>query len=131
MFLSSRTSEECHSKDLWLLENGRNNHIIGNKKLISSIDISIKSKNTLGDDSQVKSIGKGIEFVLTNTYKKKDMHDVYYVPNLKHNMISVGKLMEHGYDVLFKISTCLILDKPPSRKLIAKIQIDQKYDVSI
>jgi hypothetical protein len=31
--------------------------------------------------------------------------------------------MEHGYDVLFKGSTCLILDKSPSKKLIEKIQM--------
>jgi hypothetical protein len=95
----------------------------GNKELISSIDTSIKSEITLGDDSQVKALGKGIVYVLTKQDQKKDIHDVYYVPNLKHNLISVGQLMEHGYDVLFKGSTCLILDKPPSRKLIAKIQM--------
>ena len=31
--------------------------------------------------------------------------------------------MEHGYDVLFKDSAYLILDKLPSRKLVAKIQM--------
>jgi hypothetical protein len=31
--------------------------------------------------------------------------------------------MEHGYDVLVKGSTCLILDQSPNRKLIAKIQM--------
>jgi sarcosine oxidase delta subunit len=123
MFLSCHTSEEGHSKDLWLLDSGCNNHMTGNKDLISCMDTSIKSEITLGDDSQVKSLGKGIVYVLSKQNQKKDIHDVYYVPNLKHNLISVGQLMEHGYDVLFKGSTCLILDKSPSRKLIAKIQM--------
>jgi len=62
-------------------------------------------------------------YVLTKQDQKKNIHDVYYIPNLKHNIISVRQLMENGYDVIFKGSTCLILDKPPNRKLIAKIQM--------
>jgi hypothetical protein len=106
-----------------LLENSGSNHMTGNKDLISSMDTSIKSEITLRGDSQVKDLGKGIVFVLTKHDQKKDIHYVYYVPNLKNNLVSVGQLMEHSYYVLFKGSTCLILDKPPSRKLIAKIQM--------
>jgi hypothetical protein len=51
------------------------------------------------------------------------MHDLYYVPNLKQNLMRVGKSMDHGYNSIFNVSTCLILDNPPSRKLIAKIQM--------
>jgi hypothetical protein len=93
---------------------------------ISSIDTSIKFEITMGDDSQVKALGKGLVYVLTKQDQKKDIHDAYYVPNLKHNMISVRKSMEHGYDVMFKASTCLILDKPPGRKLIEKLQMTKK-----
>jgi len=35
------------------------------KLIISSIDTSIKYEITLGDDSQVKALGKGIVYVLT------------------------------------------------------------------
>jgi hypothetical protein len=87
------------------------------------VDTIVKSKITLGDDSQLKYLGKGIVYVLSKQNQKKDIHHVYYVPNLKHNMINVGELMEHGYDVLFKGSTCLILSKSHSRKLIAKIEM--------
>jgi hypothetical protein len=111
------------TKDLWLLDNECNNHMTCNKELISSIDTSIKFEITLGDDSQVKSLRKGILSVLTKQDQKKDIHHVYYIPNLKKNLIGVGQLMEHEYDVLFKGSICLIQDKPPSRKLIAKIQL--------
>jgi hypothetical protein len=57
MLISYHTSEEGHTKELWLLDSGCNNHMIGNKELISSIDTSIKFEITLDDDSQVKSLG--------------------------------------------------------------------------
>jgi hypothetical protein len=45
----------------------------GNKELISSIGTSIKYEITLGYESQVKALGKGIVFVLTKQYPKNDI----------------------------------------------------------
>jgi hypothetical protein len=48
---------------------------------------------------------------------------VYYVQGLKHNLISVGQLSQHGYDVVFKGIVCTIHDKPPSNRVIAQIKM--------
>lgn len=122
MFLSCHNFEE-QQKDLWLLDSGCNNHMTCNQDLISCIDFSVSSDITLGDDSLVKFQGKGTVPVLTKQDVKKDIHDVYHVPDLKHNLLSVGQLIEHGYKVLFEGSTCRIYDKPPSRKLISEIHM--------
>jgi hypothetical protein len=123
MFISCQITKEDHNKDLWLLDSGCNNHMTGNKKLFSSIDSSIQSEITLGDDYHVKALGKGVVSVLTKKNEKKYILDVFYVPNLRHNLISIGQLSQNGYDVRFKDSTCTILDKPPSRRLVAKVQM--------
>jgi hypothetical protein len=123
MFISCQINKEDHNKDLSLLDSGCNNHMIGNKKLFSSIDCFIQSKITLGDDYHVKPLGKGVLLVLTKKNEKKEIIDVFYVPNLRHNLIIIGQLSQNGYDVKFKDSTCTILDKPPSRRLVAKVQI--------
>jgi hypothetical protein len=59
--------------------------------------------------------------VLTKQDEVKNIYDVYYVPNLKHNLLSVGKLMQHGYDVIFHNNICTIHDK--SKNLVAKVQM--------
>jgi len=61
----------------------------------------------------------------------KYIPNVYYVPHLKHNLISVGKLMKHGYDVIFQDNTCYIYEKPPNSRMIAKVEKYQEYDASI
>jgi hypothetical protein len=100
MFLScNKTGEQ--PKYLWLLESGCNNHMMGNKYLLSCIDSSISSDITLGHDSLVKVQGKGTVPILTKQNVKKDINNVYHVPDLKHNLLSVGKLIEHGYKFLF------------------------------
>jgi hypothetical protein len=124
MFLSCHKSEE-QPKDLWLLDSGCNNHMTGNKDLLSCIDSSISSDITLGNDSLVKVQGKGTVPILTKQNEKKDINNVYHVPDLKHNLLSVGQLIEHGYKVLFEGASCKIYDKIPSRKLISEIHMTQ------
>lgn len=43
MFLLCHLSQGTHNKDLWLLDIGCSNHMIGNKKLLSYLDASITS----------------------------------------------------------------------------------------
>lgn len=47
----------------------------------------------------VKIVLQGISYVLS---------DVYYVPELKNNLLSVGQLQEKGVLVLFKNGVCSI-----------------------
>ena len=42
-------------------------------------------------------MGKGSIKFETNQGEKKHIPNVYYVPNLKHNLISIGKLLQKGY----------------------------------
>jgi hypothetical protein len=122
MFLSCHKTEEQH-KDLWLLDSGWNNHMTSNKYLLSCIDSSIASDITLGNDSLVKFQGKGTVPIFTKQNVKKYINNVYNVPVLKHNLLSVGQLIEHGYKVLFEGESCRIYDKTPSRKLIYEIHM--------
>jgi hypothetical protein len=112
MFLSCHMSEE-QPKDLWLLDSGCSNHMTGNKDLLSCIDSSLSSDITLGNDSLVKFQGKGIVPILTKQNVKKDINNVYHVPYLKHNFLNVGKLIEHGFKVLFEEHLAKYMTKSP------------------
>jgi transposase InsO family protein len=120
MFLSCHKTEQ-QPKDLWLLDSGCSNHMTGNRELLSSIDSSISSNITLGNDYLVKVQGRGTVPILTKQNVKKDISNVYHVPDLKHNLLSVGQLIEKGYKVLFEGISCKIYDKKPSRKWISEI----------
>jgi hypothetical protein len=67
----------------------------GNKDLLSCIDSSISSNITLGNDSLVKVQGKGTIPILTKQNVKKDINNVYHVPYLKHNLLSVDSRTAH------------------------------------
>ena len=54
---------------------------------------------------QVKGIGSITLDGKTNT------EDVYFVDDLKYNLLSVGKLVDKGYQLQFIEKTCMIKDK--------------------
>ena len=87
----------------------------GNIEMFSNLEESVKSEVTLGTDSKVSVMGRGRFNILTKEGEKKYISDVYFFPGLKHNLISIGQLMQKSYNVFFKNDECTILDWPPSR----------------
>ncbi|XP_057837949.2 uncharacterized protein LOC131048110 [Cryptomeria japonica] len=80
-------------KDIWFLDSGYSNHIIGNLEMFSSLDENVKLDVTLGNDNKVSVMGKGSVNILTQMREKKYISDVYFVPGLKHNLMSIGQLI--------------------------------------
>ena len=82
MFTSYQATEEHCISDLWLLDSGCNNHMIGNKSLFSSLDSCVVTNIKLGDEFQVPEKGKGTIPTLTKKNENKFIHEVFYVPHL-------------------------------------------------
>ena len=68
-------------------------------------------------------MGKWSINIRTKEGEENHIFDVYYVLGLKHNVISIGHLIQNIYRIYFKNGECVILDKKPSNKLIAKVEM--------
>jgi len=93
--------EEESNHDVWYLDSGFSNHMSGNKEMFSSIDKYVKYEVRMGKKNKVSFMGKGCISICTKQGEIKQIQDVYYVPGLKHNLISVGQLVQKGYKVMF------------------------------
>jgi transposase InsO family protein len=111
------------SKEVWFLDSGCSNHMSGSKEMFATMDDSIKSEVKLGNDHRVSVMGKGSINIRTKQGEEKHISDVYYVPGLQHNLISIGQLVQKGYRIYFENGECVILDKKPSNRLIAKVEM--------
>ena len=80
----------------------------------------------LRDDFLVPDKGKGIIPVFTKQNEKKFIHEVFYVPHLNVNMTNIGQLLQNQYDIQFYDTYYTIYDKPPSKRLIAKVEMTKK-----
>ena len=96
--------------------------MIGNKEFFEILDRLIKSEVKLGNNEIVEVSGKGTINVITK-HGKKSISDVYFVPSLKHNLISVGQLSQKGYRVIFEKNLCTIFDMPPSNLVITRVEM--------
>ena len=119
LLLSFQVPEQILDKNIWLLDSGCRNHMTDHNDFISNIDTYATTTISLGDDHLVKASEKGVVPVLTKHGEVKNIYDVYYVPNLKHNLLSVGQLMTHGYDINFHDTYYKIFN--PNTEFVAKI----------
>lgn len=54
---------------------------------------------------------------------KESISNIYFVPSLEHNLISVGQLSQKGYRVIFEKNVCTIFDILPSNFVIARVEM--------
>eukprot|EP00253_Pinus_taeda_P029597 PITA_29597 len=110
-------------EDVWFLDSGCSNHMIGNIAMFSNLDENVKSEVTTGTDSKIVVKGKGSVSIRARNGEQMIVPEVYYLPRLKCNLLSIGQLIDKGYNVFFKDDTCTIKDIPPSKKIIAQVQM--------
>ena len=66
---------------------------------------------SFGDASKVAVKGRGTIWYLQKNNRVGEIRDVYYVPDLKSNILSMGQLMEKGYSVLMKDRVLYLKDR--------------------
>lgn len=81
-----------------------------NEKIFTKIDTSIKTPIRVDNGAVVMSKGKGDIEVMTKK-GKRIIKDVFLVPKLGKNLLSVPQMISNGYQVIFKNKSCIILDK--------------------
>jgi hypothetical protein len=96
-FRISLTIEECKEEDEWYIDSGFSSHMTGDQDKF----ISLKRKGgnvAFGDDSSAKILGEGVVELGRKNVKAKN---VLLVEDLKHNLLSVSKMCDQGYTLMF------------------------------
>ena len=63
--------------------------------------------------------------------EKISILDVYCVPGMKCNFLSIGQLIQKGYNVFFEDDVCTIMDIPPRKKRIAQVNMKRNRMVPL
>lgn len=104
--LNPRLSQNKHDNEsvsnLWYLDNGASNHMTGQKSKLKELYEEITGQVKFGDGSLVEIKRKGSVLMRCKNGGERMLHDVYYIPALCSNIISLGQMAEEGY----KVSMC-------------------------
>ena len=94
----------------WYLNSDASNHMTDSKEAFSELDDNVIGTVKFGDGSRVTIRGRDtIIFRCQNDEHRAPM-DVYYIPQLHSNIITIGLLDERGSEVLIKDDVLRIRD---------------------
>lgn len=100
--LNRTRNEEYKDSSVWYLDNGASNHMTGHRSKFTTLDEGVRGEVMFGDGSTVKIHGKGSISLTTQDGKECILGEVYFIPSLCNNIISLGQLSESGSKVIIK-----------------------------
>lgn len=127
LFSASEEAPETTRENVWLVDSGCTNHMTKEESYFTRLDRSIKIPIRVGNGAFVMTDGKGDITVKTNRGKRV-IKDVFLVPGLEKNLLSVPQIVSHGYHVLFEDKRCIILD-PMGRKIMEIDMVRKSFPI--
>ncbi|KAE8689063.1 hypothetical protein F3Y22_tig00110944pilonHSYRG00016 [Hibiscus syriacus] len=103
----------------WYLDTGVSNHMPGCIRKFAEIDTTIKRSVKFGDGSAVEIQGRGSILFKCFIGEHRVLTNVYYIPKLKSNIISLGQLEENGCKVVIEGGVMSIYDI--SQRVLEKV----------
>ena len=103
-------ADRDEDSDVWVLDTGASNHMTGRRDALASLDTSIGGTVRFGDGSLVAIEGMGSVMLQTKKDGHKVLTEVYFIPKLKSNIVSLGQLEEGGCKVVLEDGYCSVFD---------------------
>ncbi|RVX02924.1 hypothetical protein CK203_023294 [Vitis vinifera] len=98
---------QSRREDVWFLDSRCSNHTCANKEWFSGLDEEFRQSVKLGNNSKMTMLGKGnIRWKIAGVTQV--ITDVFYIPELKNNLLSVGQLQERGVAILIQHGVCRV-----------------------
>ncbi|XP_019236943.1 PREDICTED: uncharacterized protein LOC109217174 [Nicotiana attenuata] len=95
--------------DFWLIDSGCTNHMTYDRNFFKEFTSIGNKKVKIGNGDYILAKGKGTVAIPINSGTKK-ISDVFYVPDIDQNLLSVGQIMKKGFKVSFEDKYCFIYD---------------------
>ncbi|GJY65031.1 retrovirus-related pol polyprotein from transposon TNT 1-94 [Tanacetum coccineum] len=99
--------EQVKTEEVWFLDSGCSNHMTGNKEWFLELDVSFRQSVKLGNGNRMAVVGKGNVLLQVKGHTQV-ISDVFYIPELKNNLLSIGQLQEKGLAILIHQGKCKI-----------------------
>lgn len=103
----------------WYLDTGASNHMTGRRDVFAELDTGVTGSIKFGNGSIVDIRGRGTVLFSCQTGQHRALTDVYFIPQLRSNIVSLGHLEENDCQVLIEDGVLRVRDR--QRRLLAKV----------
>ncbi|GLJ34627.1 hypothetical protein SUGI_0696480 [Cryptomeria japonica] len=100
-------AEKFEDKDEWVIDNGCSHNMTGDKENFLTLQEFDCGQVRFGNNKACMIKGRGT----ISLDGKNNTNNVYYVEGMKHNLLSVGQLVDKGFQLQFKDGKCKIISK--------------------
>ncbi|CAA0357000.1 unnamed protein product [Arabidopsis thaliana] len=125
----SKFETNLEGEEFWYLDNGASNHMTGDRRYFNQLDESVTGKFRFGDDSRIDIKGKGTITFTDTEGRSRVMSDVYFIPDLRSNIISLGQATESGCDIRLKGEHLRMFDRDGKLLVQAERSKNRLYKV--
>ncbi|RVW23197.1 Retrovirus-related Pol polyprotein from transposon TNT 1-94 [Vitis vinifera] len=94
-------------EDAWFLDSGCSNHMCNDQTMFNELDEKFRHSVKLGNNTKMDMMGKGSVKLLLDGVNHVVV-EVYYILELRNNLLSIGQLQERGLAILIKGGMCEI-----------------------
>jgi hypothetical protein len=103
----------------WVLDTGATNHMTGFRDAFSDLDTGVVGMVRFGAGFVVLIEGRGTILFSCKNGEHRTLGNIYFIPRLTTNIISVGQLDEVGFKVLIEEGMMRVFNE--ERRLLAKV----------
>ncbi|XP_074374031.1 uncharacterized protein LOC141714409 [Apium graveolens] len=113
-------NDKTGGSNVWYLDNGASNHMAGEISKFNELDEKVTGKVHFGDGSTVDIKGKGLVLFRCKNGEERLFHEVYYIPTLCNNILSLRQFSEEGNRVVMYGEFLWVYDK--EKTLLMKVR---------
>ena len=129
LFVATCYVSSKNQSTTWLIDSGCSHHMVADEAMFSYLDRTYTNKVKIGDGKLLKATGKGDVEVQTLS-GTKIIPEVLLVPEISHNLISVGQLLEKDFALMFKNKSCIIYE-PAGLELVTLPMVNKTFFLKI
>ena len=101
----------------------------GKKKLFVEMEEDVHGNVKFDDSSIVLMKGKKKIMFKLKSSEQEYISNMYYVPELKSNIVSIGQLLKKGYAIYIEDSILTLKNK--NKRIIAKVYMSKNQNFSL
>lgn len=105
----------------WCLDSGASSHMCSKKEKFYEMGIAKSKTLNLASQNSTTIEGSGTVKLNVKGEKTAKLEETLFVPDLRSNLLSVGKIADHGFEIIFRKNEAIVLN-PETKESVMTAQ---------